>query len=171
MGKKKELTIEDVVKSFQDVIKRASLNNFYYINNIILSKDNNYRLLLIPDQSLWEKLINDKIIDMKEINLENPEEYEEVKWFRYGEEKINPDWINIDVTEDLFTGKIFKIKLKSHTYDIPINRDLMPLKLKKAEYDNVSYKVFNNPLVLGIKKRFNVMEDCGFTIIRLFQII
>jgi hypothetical protein len=57
----------------------------------------------------------------------------------------------------------------------------MPLKLRKAEYSDVGYKVFTNPDILAIKKRFtfpckihDTDEDithCEFTVVRLFKMV
>ncbi len=95
-----------------------------------------------------------------------------LKWFPF----INgsPEWVSISMEEDLVSGKVFKITInKKFGYDIPVNKDILPLKLKKAEYDNISYRVFVSPmLLLGIRKRFeSKLPKCGFSLTRLFQIV
>jgi len=153
-------------------MQRATLSSYYHVNNIILSKnDDGNTILIVPDLTLWNSILDEKDIEVKELDISVPEEAENLQWFRYGED-LGDGWYDIDVSEELFTGKIFQIKVKDLEYSIPINRELMPMKLKKAEYVNVSYRVFGKPLVLAIKKRFDFpVEDTGFTMIRLFQVI
>ena len=71
--------------------------------------------------------------------------------------KKQQQWININGLE----------------YDLSINKNLIPLRLKKSEYCDISYKVFpNDDMIFALKKRFEYpLEDHGFTIIRLFKII
>ena len=177
MAKKKVPSAEDALKSFKEVMQRASLSSYYYVDNTIVSKnDSNNNILVIQDPLLWEKLIDDeewkKENDLKEIDPTDQDGSGLSSWVEYVRD-LKSNWLDIDVESDLHTGKIFKIKINSYEYKITINRDLMPMKLKKSEYEGISYKVFSKPLhILGIKKRFEgVVEGYGFTIIRLFQII
>jgi hypothetical protein len=174
VGKKKVPTVDDCVKNFRDVMERASLSPYNHVNGIVLNKNlNNHRILLVPDKLLWDRLVDDIRIKIKEFDLFNVDEKSESQWAIFGEDLVN-SWIPIEVKEDLYNGKLFKIKIKDYEYKISVNRDFMPMKLKKAEYDNVSYRVFyqNNKLVLGIKKRFDaVIPDYGFTMMRLFEVI
>jgi hypothetical protein len=180
MSKKKLPTVEDSIKKFNEVVERGSLYLCYHLNRIILAKPSNQpanRILIIPDLILWNKLNEDSEF-IKEVDLnDRVQNYEAKYFFKYGEE-LKERWINIEVTEELFNGKIFNIKVKDHEYHIRINKELMPLKLLKAEYNNISYRVsgkVNNeydPLTLSIQKRFEgAIEDTGFSMIRLFQIL
>jgi hypothetical protein len=177
MAKKSVPSIEDAIKSFKEVMQRASLSNYYYVGNVLISKNTNgNNILIVPDQALWNNLIENKELkdeyNLKEPDLTNCEESTIPSWVEYVAD-LKTDWFPIDMDADLYTGKVFKIKINNYEYKISINRDLMPMKLKKAEYENISYKVFNGTLkILAIKKRFeNVVEGYGFTIVRLFQII
>jgi hypothetical protein len=174
MGKKKEPSVADAIKQFKEVTQRASLSDYYHVNGKMLSlNDANNMILVIPESKLWEELLNDTEIHVKEIDITEPDQFYLSQWFAYGEDLSDEWWIPIDINEELFTGKVFKIKLGGYDYKIPINRDSMPLKLKKAEYNNVSYRVFKKPgMVLAIKKYFGFpIEGYGFTIMRMFQIV
>ena len=179
VSKKRVPTMESAIVSFKEVMLRASLSNYYYVGNTILSKNNNSNnILIIPDKELWDKLIEDEEWKtenkFKEPDVTNMEESSIPSWMEYGKD-VTTDWFPIDVDAELYTGKVFKIKINGYEYKISVNRDLMPMKLKKSEYEGISYKVFHKPLqVLAIKKRFESLaevEGSGFTIIRLFQII
>lgn len=177
MAKKKEPNVDDAIKFFGDVMDRALLKRFYYLNSSMLSKNSDdNKILIVPDNKLWEQLSElEEWKDeskLKEIDVTNDEEYDLQKWFEYSNDLDN-HWLEIDVDQGLYTGKVFKIKINNYEYNFPVNRDMMPMKLRKNEYEGVSYKVFSKPLqVLAIKKRFNnVLDGFGFTIIRLFQII
>lgn len=185
MAKAKTPTAADAVKVFKDVLKRAAVESYLSVNDTMLFEDKTGNtILVIPDIELFGEIIkNKKDIIGKELDISIPEESEKLWKFQYGE-GLCDGWFDIDATDDLFTGKIFKIKIKDHEYKIPISRDLMPLKLKKAEYVDISYKVFGSrknishgavsvtPLVLAIKKRFNnPLRGYGFTVVRLFQVV
>ena len=177
MAQKKVPSIEDAIKYFKDIVTRASLSNYYYVDNIINCKNNSSNtILVIPDKLLWDKLTEDedwkKENNFKEADVSKPDEANIASWAVYAR-SLEEDWINIETDADLSTGKLFKIKINDYEYKVSINRDLMPMKLKKSEYEGVSYKVFLKPLhILAIKKRFDsAVTGCGFTVVRLFQII
>ena len=176
MGKAKIPSVDDALMNFKDVMHRASLSNYLYVNKILLSKNSkDQSILIIPDQELWLKIIEDSELKkcIKELDISNQKENSLKYIFTYADNIDNDTtWINIDI-DTLFSGKIFKINIDGLDYEIPINKNLLPLKLKKAEYTKISYKVFKNTsLVLGLKKRFDFpIENCGFSIIRLFKII
>ena len=80
------------------------------------------------------------------------------------------EWSQISKENEIYLSKIFPIKVDSFEYDIIINRDQMPFKLLKAEYDSVYFAVSKNLLL--IKKRFeSKLNDFGFSVIRGFQYI
>ena len=173
MAKKKEPTVADAVNTFKEVMKRASLSSYYHVNAKLLSPNvANNMILVIPESGLWERLQNDQDIKPIELDITDPSQSLDLQWFAYGEDLENC-WVPIDMNEELFHGKVFKIKLRGWDYQVPVNRDFMPLKLKKAEYNNISYRMFSKPgFVLAIKKYFeSQIEGLGFTVIRLFKVV
>lgn len=176
MAKKKVPSVEDAINRFRDVMLRASLSDYLYVNQTMISKNpKDNSIIIIPDQDLWIRLIDDEELKnhIKELDITNKDHSEQMKLCSYSDDLIHESWIEID-PNILFTGKIFKIGVKGFEYELPINRGLLPLKLRKAEYNNISYRVFTKPnLVLALKKRFDfpAIENCGFTMIRMFQII
>jgi hypothetical protein len=192
MAAKKIPTLVDAIKQFKDVTTRASLSSYYHVNKILLSinSDGN-KILVVPDHALWDAMTGDKNDPnnvfteglVKSLDITDREQFELQAYYKYGDDLDNVGWFPIDVTEELFSGKIFKIRIAQYEYQIPINRELMPLKLKKAEYDGIAYRTFGSmkssgetkePIILGIKKRFEGpkgVDDSGFTIIRLFQVV
>jgi len=184
MAKKKIPVVADAVKALMDILDRAFVSSYLSVNNIMLFEDKNgISILVVPDQTLATEVFKSYEIDGRELDLSNPAEIEHQWKFQYGED-LKENWIPIDVTDDLFNGKLFKITVKDTEYNITINKELMPVKLKKAEYKDISYRTFGTrsrkmdsyiektPLILAIKKRFDSpVEDCGFTMIRLFQIV
>lgn len=175
MARKKEPSVDDALNIFKDVMRRASLSNYLYVNKIMFAKNiQDKSIFIIPDQELWLKIIDDPDIkpNLKELDISNPNEASLKNLFSYLEYIDDPSWIDIDI-ETLFAGKIYKISIDEFEYQIPINKNLLPLKLKKAEYNKITYRIFKgSSLVLGLKKRFDFpIENCGFSIIRLFKII
>lgn len=175
MASKKVPSVEDALKIFKDVMLRALLTDYLYVNKSMLSKNpKDHSILIIPDQTLWVKIIEDDELKshIQELDINDPEQYKSLQLFEYGNQLDGDVWVDID-PEILFKGKVFKISMKGFDYEVPINRALLPLKLRKAEYNNISYRVFTKPsLMLVLKKRFDFpLEDCGFTIMRMFKVI
>lgn len=166
--------MEEAVKIFKDVMSRTSLSNYIYVNRVMISKTPKGRsILIIPDMNLWREILTDEEIEKRELDIKNPDEIKLQALISYTDNIESNEWINLD-SELLFTGKIIKIHVNGFDYKISLNRDLIPLKLRKKEYYKISYRIFTtkDSFVLGIKKRFDYpLEDSGFYIMRLFKII
>lgn len=181
MAKKKEPSIDDAIKSFKDIMKRAELSKFIYENNKMISQNKAGKsILIIVNQPLWGKLIDDPDFksNIKELDLNKESEIKLQSLFKYGGE-LDEGWLDIDI-DVIYKGDIFEVNIDGFDYKLPIHRNLIPLKLRKAEYNNIKYKVFLNPNVLAIKKKFEfpvkekdteTINDYGFTIMRLLKII
>lgn len=176
MAKKKVPSVDDAIKIFKDAMQRASLSDYLYVNKTLFSTNpKGNSIVIIPEQELWMKMIDDPDLKdhMKELNPEIPQDYEKLQLIQYTADLDADTWIDVD-TDVLFKGKLFRISVKGFEYELPINKGLLPLKLRKAEYNNISYRVFTKPnVVLSLKKRFDFpsVDECGFTMIRMFQVI
>lgn len=173
MAKKKESSIGDAINIFEDVMTRSSLSDYIHVNRTILSKsDKGYSVIIVIDQSLWNALLEKEEFKekLKEFNISDNENID-TKIFTYGDDINNNLWIDVDL-ESLYAGKVVKINIDNLEYDITIHKNVIPLKLKKGEFNNIKYRVFTNDMTLALSKRFEYpLEDLGFTIIRLFKII
>lgn len=175
MGKTKIPSVDDALLNFKDVMHRASLTNYLYVNKTLLGKNaKDQSILIIPDQELWLKILDDPDLKkcIKELDISNQQENSLQYIFTYADSIDDPSWIDINV-DILFAGKIFKANIDGLDYEVPINKNLIPLRLKKAEYTKISYKIFKGEsIILGIKKRFDFpIKDYGYSIIRLFKVI
>ncbi len=169
MATKKIPSINDALDNFKNVMKRASLEEYLYMNRIMLSKNKkDQSILIIPEFQLWDKITDDKELfeHIKEIDVNSPDK----ELFNYGEDLTN-GWLDIDPMV-IYNGSVFKINIDSFVYEFLINKNMIPLKLKKAEVNNISYKVFVTTHVLAIKKKFEFpVEGGSFSIMRLMQIL
>lgn len=179
MGKKKEPSVEDVLKSFKDVMKRSSLTSFISINNQLVSKNDKKKTILIDvDRTLLSAIIADEELkrQINELNMENGDSSSIIPLLRFVD-NLDEGWFPLDA-DKLSSGKIISIKVHDKwEYEIPIGRSLLPLKLRKSENNNISYKIFKTSsgdaisLELGLKKKFeSVVPDTNFTLIRMFKI-
>ena len=174
MAAKKEPSVDDAVVVFKDVMQRSSITNYVYLNGTMLGKnDKDKNVLIVPDKDLWIKISEDEDIkpNLKELDISDPAEAENKLIISYAE--MDPKYIDMDI-DTLFKGNVIKVKVSDEfTYEIPINKNLLPLKLKKNEFNNIGYWIFNKPsLVLALRKRFDFpIEGYGFSMIRLFKII
>lgn len=169
MAAKKIPSIDDALDNFKNVMKRASLEEYLYMDRIMLSKNKkDQSILIIPEFQLWNKITDDKelIEHIKGIDVNSPDK----GIFNYGEDLIN-GWLDIDPMV-IYNGSVFKINIDSFVYEFLINKNMIPLKLRKAEVNNISYKVFVTTHVLAIKKKFEFpVEGGSFSIMRLMQIL
>ena len=162
MGKKTVDPVEKGINTFTDIMKRCNVDKVYQENGMLLSDNQEFKLLIIPDKSLWDKILEKNILN----NIENATQ-ELSKYFYYADDE---NWIDVEIDDDFLKGRMIEIKIDSYEYFINLNRDLMALKLKKAEYNNVSYKIYLGKVnILALRKRFD--SEYGFNIIRLFKIV
>lgn len=171
MGKKKEPSIQDAVAVFKSVIQRASLSDYTYLNRTILSKTkDNKSVLIVPDLILWQTLNTDEefTASLREFNLGSKEDR---NIFDYGNNLESGVWFEIDA-EEISKGKIVHVQIQDFDYEVPISRVLLPLKLKKAEFNNLFYRVDTKPYMLILKKYFQFpIDGCGFYLVRAYQIL
>jgi hypothetical protein len=171
MVTKKVITADIETKTAEETILRGSASIYYNVNGILLSKNKlDCILLVVPDKPLLEKLLENKNITIEELSMENPDFKYFNDLFKYGQNLSDNSWISLP--ENFCEGSKVEITLKDYDYPIEINSALLPLKLKKAEYGNISYRIFINPLVIGLKKDFgSVNPGFGFSMLRLFRVI
>lgn len=176
MAGKKVPTFNDAIKYFKEVMQRASLSDYFYVGNIIISKNNkNNHVILELDEPLLIHLINEDE-DMKghmyklDINEDSVMSmiYEEYK-------KIdNKKWIELN-SEEIYNGNLIKVGDGINLeYEIMIGKSLLPLKLKKAEFNQISYQFISDKdlFELFLIKRFSpIVEGTEFSITRLFKIL
>ena len=173
MAKKKEPSLEEAIKVFMDVITRSSLTEFFYINNTLISKNpKGNSVVLLLEQSLWNGIIDNIEIKDKlhELDSNNPNHQDDIKLSKYTDIE-NATWIDID-SEQLYSGKVVKLNVEGLEYELSVNKNLIPLKLKKNEFNDISYTVIPSDMTFILRKKFNYpLEDHGFTIMRIFKIL
>lgn len=162
MDKKQNLeTVE--LKLFNSVLKRIDIETFYFQNNLIFAKPSkeNFLLVIQLDSDLKKQ------VQLNFTEIKNDQNL--LTRINFLSKVVNSDqWTQINQEAEIYLSKIFPIEVKNFTYNLIINRDQMPFKLLKAEYDSIFFTVKDN--ILLIKKRFNSKkENCGFSIIRGFQ--
>ena len=99
MAKKKLPSIEDALESFRNVMTRSSLSSYVYVDSKLLSKSpKGYSILIIPDQELWNQILNDEEFksNMTELNPEDPDTEAQKELFIYGEDPTSDGWIEAD---------------------------------------------------------------------------
>lgn len=173
MAKKKDPSLEDAINIFEDAMNRSSLSTYLHVNRIIISKNpNGQSIIIVPEENLWLGLLEKEEFKshLKELDLSNSIDQDISKKCIYGEDLNNESWIDLN-NELLYSGKLIKLKIDNLEYELSVNKNLIPLKLKKAEYNNISYRVFPD-MALAIKKKFEYpLENHGFTMMRIFQIV
>ena len=169
---KKVIVPQDAIEQWKETTLRASLVSYYNVDGILVSNNDDGKLILVvPDKPLLELLLDDKETIIQDYDLLNKDTRELGKWFGYGKDMDDVTWLPISDPEKFYNGSTVEIQIDTHEFPILISKELLPFKLKKAEFTEISYRVFVDPPVLGIRKRFEILPDYGFTMIRLFQVI
>jgi len=151
MAKKKIPSMEDALNDFKSIMLRASLSDYLHVNGILISKNpKDVSVIIKPDKSL----------------------YKYIEYIKYTDESNKELWIDINC-DDLYAGKVISISVNGFNYEVSVNKNSVPLKLRKAEFNNISYRIFTNPkLILTLAKRFDgYVDDSSFTMFRLYQIL
>lgn len=174
MATKKEPTIADRVAIFKDVMRRSSITDLEYINNVFHAKNaKDASVLIIVDETLWNAIFDDEELKphISALDLDDPENHITKDRLLYIQD-MDKDWIEIN-PESMYNGDVIEIAINGFKYSIPLNKGLFPTKLKKAEFNNFGYKLYTQPrLAISIKKKFEgPVEDSSFTIVRIFQIL
>ena len=175
MGKKKEPTLQDGLKVFKEVMARASLSDYTYVNRTLLSKNQKGRtILIVPEEGLWNLILDDADLkgQLKPLDLNDPASSSLKPLFEFGEDLADTSWLPID-HEALMGGQVIKISIDSFEYSPVISGACLPVKLRKAEFNDITYRVFTSPsYILALKKYFSSpVEGGGFTMMRLFKIL
>ena len=169
MAGKKIPSIQDSVETFKDVMKRCSLQNYVYVDTTLISKNQkDQSIIMVMEHPLWNKLTEDNefMKNVTEMDINSSDR----NLLKYSE-NLDVGWLEVD-PQTIFNGLTFKITVKGFVYELLINKNMIPLKLKKAEVNNIQYKIFSDPYVLAIRKKFVSPVDGGsFTIMRLMQIL
>ena len=172
MAGKKKPSPNEALDIFKDITDRASLKMFYYNNRQMISKNpKGANIIIIPDIELWNMILESFKDVIREIDMLDVDQSNMAELFKYTSDLSN-NWLDLD-TNNLYQGDVLKITIDGFNYELSINKGLIPLKLRKAEYNNISYKIFKDEgYLLGLKKRFDYpLEGYLFTIVIIFQII
>ena len=170
---KKVLVPQDVIDQWKEMTLRASLSHYSNVNGILITnnEDNKVMMMIVPDKSLLKLLLEDKEVDIQNYDSTNPDTLTMSQWFDYGNDLSSETWLPISDVDKFYQGDAIEIQFPGHEFPILMSKELLPFKLKKSEFTDLAYRVFLNPPVLGIRKRFEIIPEHGFTVIRLFQVI
>ena len=165
VAKNKVIEPSDALNQLIDVVNRMGTTSIECKDNVLICHVKNDKIvMIIVDDKLMELVKESENIDTStELSKSNE------RWFQYRD--LGDDWIDLTTDDKLYTGKHFEITPDGYEFPIIITKDIMPIRLKKAEYKMIDYKIFNDPKVFAIRKRFQLLDDYGFTILRLLKII
>jgi hypothetical protein len=172
---KKKMTPETAYKQFLDVIARMDIDKFYRDNGVIVGyTDGNVGVVIIPEPGL-DELIN-KGGKPEFAKLDNAGAEEKIRVIRlsdFGRRLGTSDeyWVDLSENEKFTEGSILEITVDGSEFPIVISRNLLPLKLRKAEYVGVYYRIFDVDELIGLRKDFSGPENHSFRVIRFFKIV
>lgn len=166
MAKTKVESVEKSLERFKDIKERCKVKQLIQLNNLLMGmNEKEVTIIFKLDSDLMNVIDKSDIIP---IDLNNPDHSIYNEYSNYTDDPL----IDID-TESLFKGDILDIKINNFEYPVSISKDSFPFKLKKAEYNEIGYKIYNSPKhVLSLSKKFiSTLDNHSFTLYRLFQIV
>lgn len=174
---KAKSTIGSRIKYFNEIMERSSVGRYVQLNhNLMISVKKTSVIIHIEDE-LWPALLDNQLFKDKlyQLDLTAPENQPAAVLLEYGEMLNTDGWIPIDAMQ-LYDGKIVPVYIDGYPYDAPITKESIPLKFRKAEFENFSYKIMNSKdgLVLGIQKRFDAPDTLpmtGFSVASFYHIV
>lgn len=172
---KKEPCIADAAITFMNILERSQFTSLLRDNRILYTKNkkNASGTVFVIDQSLWNVLSEDQdFVEMsRELNPLIPLDRIILDRLYFAKDMDN-GWIDIP-TESMLNDDRIYINLEGFEYKIEINKSIWPVRFKKNEFDNFSYRIFNKPFnAFAIRKKFEgPVDDSSFYMMRVFQII
>ena len=172
----KTIPPEKALEQFLDATHRASLSHYYSVGRTLVNyNEDGYLILAVPDAELMKIILDQTINQKTDIIKEYVEEGSRIKakYFSYGSRMEEDGWVSLVNNTDLFDGKTIPISIPDREFPIILSKAFLPLKLKKAEFNSIDIKLFREPksYIIGIRKRFELVPEHGFYILRLFQVI
>jgi hypothetical protein len=169
---KKTIIPQNALDQFKEMTQRASISLYYHASGVLVGKPpKEHVTVVVPDPALFTLILADKEIETKPFDLKDEDLSALRPCFWYGGRVREEDWFSLTKDDKFFTGKLIEITIRGHDFPVLISKELLPVKLKKAEFTDIEYRVFSGPAIMAIKKRFELLADHGFTFMRLFQII
>jgi hypothetical protein len=208
-------SIEKDIRTAEEIIIRSIASKYYNYNGILIGEfddstiegldgvfsncdlsdvaANDNMFIIIPDQLLLMKLLENKYLNINELPISDPLFYDISKYVSKVSITLSDmndnQWIPIHIPEQVGKMKIgngpeikfnrfeqimafhsngIEINIKDSDKPIIVNDKSFNFQLKISECNNFKYHVFVNPLRLAIRKDFkSINEGYGFSIINL----
>lgn len=171
MGKKKEITPQMAVSQWKEIVERSELSNLRNTNGVIIGINTAGKLvILVPDDQLLQLLLAETEDQLILYDRDDSLTVDYLPWFDYGLQVNESGWLDYD-GQKLFDGEAIVINLGEDRPKNYLSKDSLPLKLKKAEFTDIAYRVFMDEKILAIKKRFELLPEYGFVVVKLYKII
>lgn len=160
------------------MMERSCSGHFLYVNRCLITTNtprsvaSPYTILVNVGVALWNGLMEDEAWkdSVQEADIADPEEQELANKVHYVTEEYT--WFPLD-EEELFAGRIISIHIEGYSYDITINKWMLPAKLKKNEFTKIDYTVTPDH-VLILRKQFDGLPnipDSEYAMYRIFRIV
>lgn len=172
MAGKKVSSIQDQFNKFKEIIKKFQVGKILSFNHVMFMHDKEDRLVIMKfDNDLWNVIVEDKEIEISELDPTNEKHKTLIDSTKYIE---GGDWLELNA-EDLYKGNIFNLKIEGVPYEIPISRDLFPIKFSKSDAKDFSYQIFtqSNVIMLTIKKEFKLeaVPNSTFILCKVYKVL
>lgn len=157
---------------WQEIIDRANLTELRNVNGVVIGLTAEMKkTLLVPEPGLLTLLLaDDAHSKLVPFDRDEATTVDYLPWFDYGLRLSEPGWFELE-GEKFYAGETITVQLGEDAPKAYLSKDSLPLKLRKAEFVGLSYRVFSAEKVVGIRKHFDTLPEHGFDLLRLFQII
>jgi len=168
---KKVIEAKETIVQFQEVTHRASIPYYQLVNGVLVGRNPEHEtLFMILDPLLLQLVLPElQLVDnLLEGMINDPIAFVDTLLSYQRSE----DWLSLTEDEGFYSGKILNITIEGHEFPILISKDSLPIKLKKVEFVDLEYLVILKPKpLLLLRKKFQLLEEHGFYLLRIFNIV
>lgn len=166
---KKQITTNSITLSMIEKISSLINSKWININGALYQPD--VSLYMIADPLILSNILDNNLLS----NIENNTDDEKEKYIhKYLQSLTDDAWININNTDTLYNSNGYNIDvfINDDTVKLTITKEMLLVKLRKADYNNISYKIFDNPWICVLQKKFiNPIENHNVSFLSMYKII
>lgn len=158
---KKSITEEVALDKLMEVVNAIGYVPKRLNQTLIFNIDDKKTINLYVSDALWQIAFEKHLKEFKEVDVNDDIGKE------YRAELNTMHWIDIPGLEKIYAGESFNINFPNGEF-IELTKELLPIKLKKAEFCDIHYMILNKMIgdkevtFFILRKQFNFSEDLFF---------
>ena len=167
---KKSITEEVALDKLMEVVNAIGCVPKRVNQTLIFNIDDKKTINLYVSDALWQIAFEKHLKEFEEVDVNDDIGKE------YRAELNTMHWIDIPGLEKIYAGESFNINFPNGEF-IELTKELLPIKLKKSEFNNISYGILNkeisnrNITFFIIRKIFSITDEWSFNLYKPYLFI